>query len=344
MSCLQTFTEQKFANVAVASSTAAGVSLLACLLALFVVILFKKWQSFGQRLIAYLIIAATLFSLASLLRRVEFDDNFTPADARFCAFSGFAVQLAVWCLITSIVAITVYLFLGVVCDRFTDKYEWLYVLFIFVTPLIFGWIPFIHNTYGRSGVWCWIKLADYTTCERLLFGLVLQVVLFYAPVLIILPCIVLAYLFILCKAGRKRWTVSVVDTDYSSKIMKSETARLLAYPLIFSFLLLPALAVRLQGWIAPQHLILGLWYLSVVTANLNGAVISLAFLLDKDTRQRLKWSHIRAAFKNYFSQKRVSEYPIDEAGNETDMSGGSKVPYVQVISDDSWSRSRVESF
>ena len=83
--CSQAYTEQRFMNVAVTATATACLSFIACL--------FKKWQTFGQRLIAYLIISATLLSVASIMRRVDYDKEFTPGDARFCTFSAFMIQI-----------------------------------------------------------------------------------------------------------------------------------------------------------------------------------------------------------------------------------------------------------
>jgi hypothetical protein len=312
--CSQSYTEPRFVSVAITSATAASVSLLASIVSLFIIVLFKKWQSFGQRLITYLFISVALLSVATLLRRVDFDEDFTVTDERFCTFSGFMVQITVWYLLNSIVAITMYLFLGLVCNNFTKKYEWLYILFIFVFPFIFGWIPFIHNTFGRSGVWCWIKLVDYTTCERLIFGQVLQLVMYYVPILIILPSIILVYLGIFCKLSRNRnrWGgISENTYKHTNKIITSETAHLMVYPLLFFILNLFVLSVRIQLWIEPQLVLLPLLYTSVVSGNLVGATFTLAFLLSKDTRSRIKWTHLQAAFKNYNSKKGISEYTTD---------------------------------
>ena len=313
--CSQFYTEQRFVNVAVTSATAACLSLLVCLFGVFIIILFKKWQSFGQRLIAYLIISVTLFSIAATIRRVDFDEDFSAADVRFCSFSGFFVQITLWNMLDSIVAITLYLFLAVVCDKFTEKYELLYVLFIFVFPLVFGWIPFIHNTFGRAGIWCWIKLVNLETCERLIFGQVLQLAMFYVPHLALFPSIILVYLIMLCKLSRNRarWR-GTRDESYkqTNRLLKSETEHLLAYPLIFFLLSLPTVAVRVHNWIAPEQSILPLWYIAVITSNLIGAALTLtSLLLDKDTRSKLRWRHMQAALKNCHVRRRISEYAIE---------------------------------
>ena len=223
-------------NVAVTAATSVCISFIACLFAIFVIALFKKWQSFGQRLITYLLISVTVFSLATALRRMDFDEDFSPSDERFCTFSGFATQFAAWLVIDSIVAITLYLFLGVVCNKFTDKYEYLYVILIFAFPSTFSWLPFIRHTFGRAGAWCWIRIIDFTTCERFVFGQVLQLLMFYVPLLIILPSIIAVYLIILCKLNRnrKRWK-GIVDENYeqANRIMKSETVLSIWYTLVF---------------------------------------------------------------------------------------------------------------
>jgi hypothetical protein len=340
--CSNAFTEPEYVDVAIAADVAAGVSLLAGLFALFIIVLFKKWQSFGQRLITYLFITSAFYSVALILRRVDFDDDFTPADERFCAFSGFIAQVTIWFLVDTIVAITVYLFLGVVFNRVTDKYEWLYVLFIFVVPLVFGWIPFIHNTYGRAGVWCWIKLVDYTTCEKLILGQVLQLAMLHVPNYILFPTMILAYLITICKLSRNRKHLLVArsgerEEAYKNLIVRSETLHLLVYPLLFVLLGIPSILLRVQLWIYPNLTVLTLWYLRALIGNSGGLPFVLAFLLlDKDTRSRLKWTQMRAAIRNYHASKGVSEYSTDVV-TEGEVEGGSqhKVSYRQ-LSDNSF--------
>lgn len=334
------YNQRRFIHVAVSAATASTLSFLACLVAMFIVVLFKKWQSFGQRVITYLIISTTLFSLATALRRVDFDKEFTTADEQFCIFTAFAVQATAWLVIDSIVAITIYLFLGVVWNKFTDKYEYLYAIFIFVFPLTFSWIPFIHSTFGRSGAWCWIKLIDFNTCKIIPLGEVLQLVMFHMPLLIVLPSITIVYLIILCKLSRNRksWKGIQDDTsEYTNKIITSETAYLLAYPLIYFFLTLPLVITRIQSWVVPRSPVIPLWHISAICFSLHGTAISLAFLLNKDNRKRIRWSHIRAAFKNYIATKGISEYKVDEtereAEQETDVSAKHKFPYTRLTDD-----------
>ena len=119
----------------------------------------------------------------------------------------------------------------------------------------------------------------------------------------------------LCKLSRNkaRWR-GTRDESYkqTNRLLKSETAHLLAYPLIFFLLSLPTVAVRVHNWIAPEQSILPLWYIAVITSNLIGAALALtSLLLDKDTRSRLRWSRMRAVFKNCHARRRISEYAIE---------------------------------
>jgi hypothetical protein len=152
----------------------------------------------------------------------------------------------------------------------------------------------------------------------ILLGEVLQLVIFYGPLLVILLSIFFIYLVMLCKLSRNRknWKGMGLGFDHSghaSKIMSSETVYLLVYPLIFFFLVLPLVATRAHSWAGHVEPIIPLWHVAVICFDLLGAAIALAFLLNKDTRTLLKWTHIRAAFCNYAASRGISEYETGES-------------------------------
>ena len=326
------FDHRKFVIVTAVSVTSASVSFIACLSAIFIIILFKKWQTFGQRLILYLMISAGLFSIGIVLRVAFSGDVVNTTIRGFCAFAGFTGQVEVWMVINTTTAITIYVFLGIVCNKLTGKYEILYILFIFVLPLVFNWIPFINNIYGHAGLWCWIRSVDINSCEELIFGQALQLGLYYVPVYIILVLWFLLYLAILCKlrGNSKHWKGIANDDvdDHRNKMLKSETLYLLVYPIIDFILNTPILIARIVGWADPVHPVpAALLYIAVISFSLNGAATVLAFTLGSDTRQILRQRHIRAALKNYHSDKGVSEYEV----GEVEEAGQHKcVPYKQL--------------
>ena len=328
------FDRQKYVIVTTVGMISGSVSFLACLSAFFIIILFKKWQTFGQRLILYLMISTTLHSLGTVLRLAFSNNNVNTTYRGFCAFAGFASQVEIWMVINTTTAITIYVFLGLVCNKHTEKYEILYILFIFVLPLVFNWIPFINNIYGLAGPWCWIRNVDVNSCERLVFGQALQLGLWYVPVYIILVLWILLYLAILYKlrGNSKRWKGVSTDTDeHRNKMLKSETLYLLVYPIIDFIMNTPFLIARIVGWADPVNPVpAALLYIAIIFFSLQGGVTALAFMLGSDTRQRLRWSHIQAALKNYHSEKGVSEYKVEEVEDSEEVGHYKRVPYKQI--------------
>ncbi len=305
-------------KVAIVNQALSALTVFACLFALSIIIIFKKWQIFSQRLIVYLIMSTMLISVTRSLARVSYDGTFTEAHRGFCIFIGYASQNTVLMPYAAILSITVYMFLAVVCNWRTDKYEWLYIFFIFVFPWTFTWIPFIKSAYGRAGAWCWIRTIDIDTCERIEFGIVLQLVLYYVPLFASLLTQVFLYLTILCKLhiNKNRWKGTTVakmaEDDANYKILRTEALTLFIYPLIYIVASLVPVINRIRGWASPGQVFLPLWYLTAMIFPLRGITFVLIFTLDASTRRRLTWSHLKTAIKNYNSKKVIMEYKIGE--------------------------------
>ena len=101
-------------------------------------------------------------------------------------------------VLNAVASITVYIFVGAVFSKQTDRFEVLYLFFIFVFPLLINWIPFIDAAYGKAGVWCWIRSED-NSCATFLFGQILEFILWYIPLYLILTILLLLYVIILVK-------------------------------------------------------------------------------------------------------------------------------------------------
>lgn len=305
--------ERRFA-IAVAFSAAAGcISFLASCFAIFIIILFKKWRFFSQRLILYLAIAATLTSLSSIVRRVDYENQVGESYENYCIFSGFFNQSSFWTLFTSIISIVIFMVLRIFTSIKVERFEVIIIIFIFIFPLTFNWIPFINRTYGNAGPWCWIRSLD-KNCERTDFGRALQLVLYYIPIYSFLFILIVIYIIIGVKLYRtkKKWTGNIdFQTERTKKQIKQEVIPLMSYPLLYFVFNLPALITRLHA-IAnrdkdPQ---LVLWILTTLSFPLQGGVMVIAFALDPETRKRLKIMHFRAAFSDFFRSKNIKEYPL----------------------------------
>ena len=325
LNCTAPFTRQAFAIVAGLSAVSAFISLVACCFIVFLIVLFKKWRYFSQHLVFYLAVAVILESVGVIIHRIDYNNERSAFYVGFCKFSAFVEHTTSWMEFNSIIAITVYIFVCAVFRRRTDRGEWVYVFFIFIFPiLVFGWIPFTVNAFGRAGAWCWIISEDIFTCEDYLPGQVLQFVLWYIPLYVGLVILLCMYTIIIVKINcydKRRWNRRYDDAVYMK--LNKEIRSLLVYPLIYFIINVFLLINRIYG-ITPysENPSLALWFLSGLTFPLKGGIIALAFTLDRNTRKRLKPAFFKAALKDLFcksEKKRVMEYPIEHIAVSTSV-------------------------
>ena len=306
-------------------STASGfVSLLASCLVIALVILFKKWKFFTQRLVLYLAISVAFQSIATMIIVIDYNNETSDFYLHFCQFSGFVFQNASWMVLNAVASIMVYVFVCAVFSKQTDRFEVLYLFFIFVFPLLINWIPFIDAAYGKAGVWCWIRSEDIS-CNRFLFGLILEFILWYIPLYLILTILLILYVIILVKIhcfDRHRWTGNYkhsTDEQHQIKMRSREIRSLLRYPLIYFLINLFPLSIRVYGAFEDDtQKLLPVWILAAIFFPIQGGFIALAFTLDPDTRKRLRWIQLKAAAKELCQRNEkdfISEYPIEHVIN-----------------------------
>ena len=319
------------------------VSLLASCFVIALVVLFKKWQFFTQRLVLYLAISVAFQSIAAMIIKVDYNNETSEFYLRFCQFSGFVLQNASWMVLNAVASITVYVFVGAVFSKQTDRFEAVYLFFIFVFPLLLNWIPFIDTAYGNAGVWCWIRSED-NFCNRFLFGQILQFILWYIPLYLILTVLLFLYVVILVKIhcyDRHRWTgnYKLVDEQHQIKMMSREIRSLLRYPLIYFLINLFPLALRIYRVVENDiSKVLPLWILTAIFYPIQGGFMALAFTLDPDTRKRLRWVQIKSAAKELCQRNDkdfISEYPAEHIISDAENSSMYKTNYHQMIKTES---------
>ena len=319
MNCSLPYTRHEYAIVAGLSAASAFVSLLASCFIVSLIVLFKKWRFFTQRLVLYLALSVIFESLATIIHRVDYENERSEFYVRFCQFSAFVEQNTSWIELMAVVSITLYVFVAAVFSKRTDRFEWLYVFFIFFFPLTFNWIPFTVDAYGRAGAWCWIHSEDIYACNSTnVPGQILQFVLWYVPLYVILIILIALYVTILVKIhwyDPRKYKMS--NDNHASKQdhqeMSKEIQSLLWYPFIYFMINLIPLINRIHGLARPNNPSLALWILTALLFPIQGGFIALAFTLDPDTRKRLTIVQIRAATKELCqrSGKIVKEYPAE---------------------------------
>lgn len=311
INCSTPFDSSEYTNLAIVKQVAGCISFIVCCLVIVLIVLLKKWKFFSQRLILYLTISALLSSMANILNRVDFNGNSSDFLTEFCIFGGFFTQVSAWMTLNAVTGITIYLFSRAILNKNTDKYEWVYLAFIFIIPFLFNWIPFIHNSYGSAGVWCWIRSFDHNTCEVLIFGHWLQFGLLYIPVYTILAVMLGLYILIIISICHKRKSVVGGNNSQRNKVIRkmvSEVIVLLAYPLIYFFLNIPLLLNRIYTSARPTEPSLLLWYLSGLFIPLQGTLTGLAFIFSLDVCKKNLWTDFVAKVRG--RSRIVREYPM----------------------------------
>lgn len=314
--CSSVFEDYEFTIVAVVNMVVGLLSFIICCFTIVLIAALKKWQFFSQRLILYLTITAMLISLANVINRVDFTKNPTKALTGFCIFGGFLTEVTSWMILCSNTSITIYLFLRTMFNKNTEKCELLYVIFTFGFPFLFSWIPFINMSYGRAGVWCWIRSYDTVNCKTLVFGKWLQFGLLYIPLYGILPILIIVYILIIAKIYKQRKVLSGTDNPHANKVVRqmvSEVLSLVAYPLIYIVLTLPLLLNKINSSISPEEPSLTLWYLAAFTFPLQGACTGFIFTFSTVMCRRSTWMELRSRtefMSQTESRHKITEYPM----------------------------------
>lgn len=303
-----------YSVVAAVSAGLASVSILLILCVLSIFVLFKKWRFFSQRLVLYLAISALLLNVGIILHRVDYHNQTNRFYSVFCEFGGFFDQVTNWMVLISITSIITYCSCIVFFNKNTERVEWVYILCIFLLPFLISWVPFIHNSYGRAGAWCWIRSEERETCEPFLLGSWLQLLTWFVPLYILMIILIVVYVMILGKIYwvKRRLTNS---TNITKRVtMKKDLLPLIAYPMIYFVLNIFPLVNRIYNTTHKQPS-LALWYLSALASSSVGVCLVLAFTLDPATRKRLTIARLWASALELCGRGRrgsVQEYTVEE--------------------------------
>eukprot|EP00731_Ephydatia_muelleri_P025252 Em0017g335a len=158
-----------------------------------------------HRIVLYFSISGVLAGITKALNRVDYfvENNDTKA---FCTASGFMDEYASWTGVLSGFAIGCTLFKEVLGRNSNSKCAnrfWLLLIFVF--PLSFNWIPFIHLTYGQSADWAWctmrIILED---CSTFTLALVFNNMIWFVPALLVALAVIVLYIITVVIVIRRR--------------------------------------------------------------------------------------------------------------------------------------------
>lgn len=305
--CDQAMTSGVRQQLLLAQGATAALSLAACVIAMLLVCLCRVCRRFTHRISFYLLFSASLTELAFCLQTALY--NYDPSSTTYvtvCKILGFLLEYTIWFMLlfmsvlmfhlacltilieiraTILVGVTYRVLISTLSDpaettrtkarRQALCLETWYVLVPALVPLVFIWIPFMHDAYGLAGAWCWIRQRD-DNCSQLTAGLVEQYTLWYGPLFVLCfvdAVIISAILVILCKKACSRETP---DQIYMSTL--KENAPLMIYPIFYQILNCVAVAQRIHESVTSQTSY-ALWMMHATIPPLWGLIFATAYIL-----------------------------------------------------------------
>ena len=332
--CWSIYTLPKYDALLGLRSSLSLLSAIFILCMLGVIILFKKYVFFTQRLILYLAISAFSFSVFAFMDLSSNLAYVKESALIYCEIIGLFQQITIWWIVLATTVIMVVVFIKVVFKRNTEKLELLYIFIIFGLPFLFNWIPLIKMTYGPVGYFCWIRNRNIDDCTNYPFGYWLSITLYYIPINVIMVTVLILLIiaFVFAKRQQRIWQGKYShEVKNLQKQAELEIRPLIVYPLIFIITNLFSLLVLIFSLINNNGNLNTAAYavnvISTIVFRFQGILITLVFTLDPETRRTLKWHNIRVAFQQRFrKEKKPKEYPM-QLSNRKSFHASLSTPY-----------------
>lgn len=285
-----------------------GLSFLSCgfvFSMLLIILFFKKYKFFSQRLLLYLALSCMLNLLSAGFnlngRKAYVSHSSLTYD--YCMFIGFAEHVTIWWTIMATFCIVAALFIKAVCGRTTNRFELGYLFIIFVFPLLFCWVPFYYKAYGPDDMFCWIRELNLSDCSEFETGMILRYALYYVPLTLLMLLLVGLYVpaLIIVHKKKSRWSGKFNPEAIAiRKMIAMEIRPLIYYPLIVLVINVFPLIKQLYATIYQHNYSPTVYFvLSIISYTISpfqGVLVTLAFTLDPETRKQLTWKRFAAAF------------------------------------------------
>ena len=233
-----------------------------CLIAVSILLRMRLYKHFSYRLAMYQILSSLCLSVieASVITLLNYNGDIYYQIA--CKTTAFLLEYCLWIKLLFTLCLVFHLFCLAVCLKHFQKLEIGYVLFSILFPLFFTWIPFIHNSYGVAGAWCWIRdWKDDCANEKYLEGIIEQFVLWYGALFVSLTLSVVAVFIIVIVLAQRAYAHKknpeneyLIENQERNRNLKAikELLPLLAYPVLFYILALFPLINRIYSAISPN--------------------------------------------------------------------------------------------
>ena len=298
---LQLFDSLPYKIVAIVCSLIALFSLLCSTGVVVVILCSKKYRVFHQRLTLHLAVATIAHSLIYTIGRVDFSAE-RELSPLYCMFIGFADLYTSWVELLAIASITFNLILLSIYEKQVDKIHIVHVIVVYLSPLLWIWIPFTVGGFGVRGPWCGIRVHG-PSCEVFRAGIFMRFALWQIPLYtFFLPLFIISSIVVFIKLKRRteHWDGPGSDPEAIARKGRYKIFReikpLLLFPIIYLLLKLPLLISQIYEAVEPLEPVIVLWILEAIFSPLAGAVIAVMYGLDPQTRTKLRRCQLQSLF------------------------------------------------
>ncbi|XP_029981223.1 cyclic AMP receptor-like protein A isoform X2 [Sphaeramia orbicularis] len=282
-------------------------SLVGCLFMLFVIWLLRRYHSLAQKMILSLTVAAFFDSVAYVMGE-------SHPEGSLCDFQAWWLTYFDWSALAWVCLITLNLYLNLVREISTNRYEMLYHVTAWGVPLVMASLPLLKGYYGPAGFWCWI--TDDHVAWR--FGI------WYVPLFSLIFLMICCYARIICVANKRMqsWLGTFNPERERRKVSLAEEIKPLKwYPSVYLLVSIFPL-INSQPFLkwAQKHLVLhnafyplnpsfSLTLLHVMSAPLHGLANAFVFGLDRDWWSLLSPTGMQLALQSRLCDRtRIGEY------------------------------------
>ena len=298
------------------------ISSITCLIAITVFFLCRMYRKFVHRMVLYILLASLFISLVISAQLLGVPHDFSSGKHhKMCAALGFFMEYSPWVLLLSTTAFTVILTcraLLFVDQNKLARTELPCALLPWTFPLLVAWIPFLHDHFGDSGAWCWIRIFD-EDCNISTIGIIEQFALLYADLILLLAInLVLmgSIIVLLCVSSCRKRELSKTHR----KTLKT-TIPLLAFPIVYGVFTCITFTNRIYRAVSEDDsTVLGLWLVHAIAAPSRGLLAGLAFLVYVLIRRQMESKETYTTLSHRVGEdkdgKAVLLYPKDQHSME----------------------------
>ena len=310
------YSDPAYLAISVTRASLALFSFVCCGTVVFLILFYKQYGGFVQRLILYTCVASALNSLSIVTQKVDYFGANSATEV-YCVIAGFISQYTSLVELLAVLGLVLGLYVNIFHRKLRRRVEVLCVLLVLMIPALVSWVPFINLSYGSSGPWCWIREKEQN-CERYVMGLVLQYLLWYLPLFTVVITVLCMYSCAYYKLRKiiKGTYARPYDPEVQltrEQLQKHKKQWLLYIPLLYLVFTLLALPNAIHRVFKDEPR-LELWLIQAVTVPLRGALFAIPYILNKHTRNKI--SRTKLWVRNSHGSKKgraVNPYPAMDA-------------------------------